>query len=161
MRTGIATYWQLTSLQAFWPGLQASQRCPVPNYIVQSSGNFHNPKCYLMWLGSCWGYCCCKFITSWILSCMGEVWVDTGKVLARSSNGSSNWEVLPSAPWIGGVHILLISSNQRSVILIFAVLFLMLREREREREVPNMLLACHGNQVGAYKDHGLWSYQIV
>lgn len=24
MRTGRATYWQLTSLQAFWPGLQAS-----------------------------------------------------------------------------------------------------------------------------------------
>ncbi|KAF4356132.1 hypothetical protein F8388_012282, partial [Cannabis sativa] len=26
MRTGKATYWQLTSLQAFWPGLQASSR---------------------------------------------------------------------------------------------------------------------------------------
>lgn len=24
MRTGRATYWQLTSLQAFWPGIQAS-----------------------------------------------------------------------------------------------------------------------------------------
>lgn len=25
MRTGQATYWQLTSLQAFWPGLQVSK----------------------------------------------------------------------------------------------------------------------------------------
>ncbi|PON61061.1 Glycoside hydrolase [Parasponia andersonii] len=33
MRTGKATYWQLTSLQAFWPGLQASNWRPytIPN----------------------------------------------------------------------------------------------------------------------------------
>ncbi|TXG50320.1 hypothetical protein EZV62_022844 [Acer yangbiense] len=35
MKTGKATYWQLTSLHAFWPGLQASYG---------------------------WGYCCCQFI---------------------------------------------------------------------------------------------------
>lgn len=29
MRTGHATYWQLTSLQAFWPGLQVSKRKPL------------------------------------------------------------------------------------------------------------------------------------
>lgn len=28
MRTGKATYWQLTSLQAFWPGLQAGNLKP-------------------------------------------------------------------------------------------------------------------------------------
>ncbi|KAL5974276.1 Alpha-mannosidase I mns5 [Asimina triloba] len=35
MRTGKATYWQLTSLQAFWPGLQASNfESFLPGYLL-------------------------------------------------------------------------------------------------------------------------------
>ncbi|KAL5183315.1 Alpha-mannosidase I MNS5 [Glycine soja] len=54
MRTGRATYWQLTSLQAFWPGLQAS---------------------------SYWGCYCCQFISPGVFPCVEELWSATREML--------------------------------------------------------------------------------
>lgn len=83
MRNGKATYWQLTSLQAFWPGLQVSF---WRQFTCFWNGDEFLDLCiWILALGSCWGYSCCQFITSWIRSCLEEVWSTTRKVWCFTS----------------------------------------------------------------------------
>uniref|UniRef100_M1C9P5 Alpha-1,2-Mannosidase n=1 Tax=Solanum tuberosum TaxID=4113 RepID=M1C9P5_SOLTU len=74
MRTGTATYWQLTSLQAFWPGLQ------VLVGDIEAANSSHR-EFFKVWkkygvlpertlfnnLGICWTIRCCILLKNTIL----------------------------------------------------------------------------------------------